>query len=245
VITTKRARILLRADEIEELAMKAISRFILISSLLLNGCTAQISPVLERRPLVQPLPLTVGVYFSPEFRTYQGKKTCTFTCVGPGSFDYDLGPHSVAMFELVLAGMFDSIVAIETLSPPSSPGIAGIIAPKITDFNATGFDEGGFLLVLASDITYQVTLYSPAGVEMGTWQVVGNGGIKGREGFIFGHGDREGESVRRAMRDAATTFIKGFRQEPVVKRWLEDANIASKETLSDTGQPDDRKGGKP
>ncbi len=46
------------------------------------------------------------------------------------------------MFELILAGMFDSVVAIETLSPrsASSLGIAGIIEPKITNFN---FGPGG------------------------------------------------------------------------------------------------------
>ena len=230
--------------------MKTISYLILISSLLLNGCTAHISisPVLERRPLVQPLPLTVGVYFSPEFRAYQGKNTCNDREVALRiiiqprncSFDYDLGPPSVAMFELILAGMFESTVTIETLSPPpaSNSGIAGIIEPRITDLNI--ISEGDF----ASDITYQITLYSPVGVEIGTWQVVGNGRKEGLEEFIFLRG-RAGELVRLAMRDAATTFIKGFRQEPVVKRWLEDANIASKETLSDTGQPDDRKGGKP
>jgi hypothetical protein len=226
--------------------MNRVSHLILISSLLLIGCTAHISPVLERRPLVQPLPLTVGVYFSPEFRAYRGKTNCAdrdqlMALIFPPmalacSFKYDLGLQSVAMFELLLAGMFDSIVAIDTLSPPSasSPGIAGIIAPIITDFNARRFDEG-LVNVYASDITYQVTLYSPAGIELGAWQVVGNGRTAGMAG----------ESARRAMRDAATTFIKGFRQEQLVKRWLEGANIASKGTSSEAGQSDDRKGGPP
>ncbi len=213
--------------------MNMISRLILLSFLLLNGCSAHINPVLERRPLVQPLPLTVGVYFSPEFRAYQVKKICIL--FGSCTFKYDLGPQSVAMFELILAGMFDSVVAIETLSPQSasSLGIAGIIEPKITNFNAN-------LNSMRPDITYQITLYSPAGVELGAWEVVGN--LRTTVGAVKFLSD-VGELARLAMRDAATTFIKGFRQEPVVKRWLEGTNIAPKGTLSEAGQLNDRKGG--
>ncbi len=72
--------------------MNMISRLILLSFQLLNGCSAHINPVLERRPLVQPLPLTVGVYFSPEFRAYQVKKICIL--FGSCPFKYDLGPQS-------------------------------------------------------------------------------------------------------------------------------------------------------
>ena len=131
--------------------------------------------------------------------------------------------------------MFDSVVAIETLSPQSasSLGIAGIIEPKITNFNAN-------LNSMRPDITYQITLYSPAGVELGAWEVVGN--LRTTVGAVKFLSD-VGELARLAMRDAATTFIKGFRQEPVVKRWLEGTNIAPKGTLSEAGQLNDRKGG--
>jgi hypothetical protein len=89
---------------------KSMLRMVIVC-VLLCGCSAHIEPVLARRPLVEPLPLSVGVYFSPEFRVYRNKCE-TFLCK-----EYDLGPPSVALFETVLAGVFENTVVLDAMPP--------------------------------------------------------------------------------------------------------------------------------
>jgi hypothetical protein len=178
---------------------------ILIVSLFLGGCTYhinhEIEPVLQRRPLVESLPLTIGIYFSPEFRTYHGTQCGALFCN-----EYDLGPRSVALFEIIVAGLFDKVIVVEVLPPfDSCPEVSGILAPSITEFDF-GYQQ----------ITYRLTLYSPAGIEVGSWEVVG--AAPGDEWL-------PGKRTRLAMRDATAKFVKGFHKEPVVIRWLQDAGL--------------------
>jgi hypothetical protein len=105
-----------------------------IGSMFLCGCSAsQIEPVLSRRPLVEPLPLSVGVYFSPEFRTYR-HKCDAFLCS-----EYDLGSPSIALFETVLAGMIDNTVMLASM-PPAELGqkVSGVIVPGIRTHYLSG-----------------------------------------------------------------------------------------------------------
>jgi hypothetical protein len=178
---------------------------ILIVSLFLAGCTYHIShdiePVLQRRPLVESLPMTVGIYFSPEFRSYHGTQCGALFCN-----EYELGPRSVALFEIIAEGLFDKVAVVEFLSPSDSGlKVAGILAPSITSFDF-GYQQ----------ITYRVTLYSPSAMEIGAWEV---DGVASADEWL------PGKRARLAMRDAAAKFVRGFRKEPVVNRWLEDAGV--------------------
>ena len=194
---------------------------VLLVSLFLAGCTYHISheiePVLQRRPLVESLPLTVGIYFSPEFRTYHGTQCGALFCN-----EYDLGARSVALFEILAEGLFDKVAVVEVLPPfDSSPKVCGILAPSITDFDF-GYQQ----------ITYRVTLYSPAGTELGAWEV---------EGTASGDEWLPGKRARLAMRDAAAKFVKGFRKEPTVIRWLEEAGVK----VSGPTEPQNKEGAPP
>jgi hypothetical protein len=169
----------------------------------LGACTVnhEIKPVLERKPLVESLPLTVGIYFSPEFRTYHRSQCGLLFCN-----EYELGPPSVALFEILVAGLFDKVLAIETMPPTRSKlDVAGILAPTITRFD-----------IRYLEITYRMTLYSPAGSELGAWEV--DGAPSGETLF-------PAEPTRMAMRRAAARFVKEFRTEPVVMHWLEEAGV--------------------
>jgi hypothetical protein len=188
-----------------------------IVCVLLCGCSAHIEPVLARRPLVEPLPLSVGVYFSPDIRVYRNKCEA-FLCK-----EYDLGPPSVALFETVLAGMFERTVVLATMPPPeSAQQVIGIIVPAIIHFNPL-------------KITYQLSFYSRAGVELGAWEIDGSA-------KFYSTG---AEQARRAMRDAAAKFVRELREQPVVKSWLKEAGVVSKETISNAPRPQGNEGAQP
>jgi len=190
----------------------------LVLSILLFGCSAasRIDPIITRPPLVEPLPLVVGVYFSPEFRTYQSKCDrnkfgwyCPYT-------EYAVGAPSVALFDLLLTGLFKSVIAVDVMPPAQPiPNIHGIIVPTITQDHALGWE-----------ITYHVTLYSAAGIEFGGWDV--GGGSASSEATLTR------DLFRLAMRDAAAKFVRGFHQQAVVKNWMKQAGIASPERIPQT-----------
>ena len=185
---------------------------ILIVSIFLGACTIhhEIKPVLERRPLVEPLPLTVGIYFSPEFRTYHAS-----LCVPSLCNEYDLGPPSVTLFEILVAGLFEKVLVVDSTSPPDSNlKVAGIIAPTIANFEYRLYQDG------YHHIAYRLTLYSPAGANLGAWEVDGAASI---EAVSFPH--TNGKIARVTMRRAAANFVRGFRKEPVVMNWLEKTSV--------------------
>lgn len=179
----------------------------LIVAVVLSGCSSQIDPVLTRRPLVEPLPLTVGVYFTPEFRGHRSK------CDAWLCPEYDLGPPSVALFELLLAGLFRDVVVLDAMPTTHSRlKVAGILVPAITEFH---------LRQVETQITYRVTLYSSEGGELKAGHFEGSGPPFTSEG------------ARLAIRDAAAKFVKELRKELVVKRWLREAGVES----TDPAQP--------
>jgi hypothetical protein len=128
-----------------------------------------------------------------------------------------LGPPSVALFEIIVAGLFEKVVVIDSLPPSDSNlQIAGMLAPSIVNF------EYGVHQYVYHRITYRVTLYSPTGADLGAWEVDGTASV---EAGTFPR--TLGNVTRIAMRRAAARFVKEFRKEPVVTRWLEEAGVKS------------------
>jgi hypothetical protein len=197
---------------------------ILIVSIFLGGCTIhhEIKPVLERRPLVEALPLTVGIYFGPEFGSYHASRCVPLLCD-----EYDLGPPSVALFEIIVAGLFEKVLVVDSIPPPDSNlKVAGILEPAIANFHP---HENRL-----HQIIYRVTLYSPAGADLGAWEV--DGASVDAESFPH----TPGKVTRLAMRRAAARFVKEFRKEPVVMSWLKEAGVklsGPTESQSKEGMP--------
>ena len=111
-------------------------------------------------PVVERLPLTVGVYYDQELRGYEHEKY-------GGSrwpYVYRLGPASVAMFNDILPKMFKEVVAVGAIppSPSTRRKILGILAPRIEYVYAQIAGDS-----LSAQIEFVVMLYSPAGVKLG------------------------------------------------------------------------------
>ncbi|HTN73445.1 MAG TPA: hypothetical protein VMO00_20350 [Methylomirabilota bacterium] len=185
---------------------------ILIISLFLGGCSAQIEPVLTRRPLVEPLPVSVGVYFSPEFRGYRSH------CDAWLCPEYDVGPPNVALFELLFAGLFKDVVILDaTPTVHSNLKVDGIFVPEISYLKADA---------PPAQITYRFTLRYASAEASGALEVESVWEV---EGSAWSGASFVSELVRLAMRDAAAKFVKGFRGEPVVRSWLKQVGIESLE----------------
>lgn len=155
--------------------------------------------------LVEPLPLTVGVYYDPGFRSYQAEYDVF------DKYVVKLGPASVAMFNDILPKMFKKVVAIDAMPPNPSirRQISGILAPRIEDTT---------MYELPAVLSYVVTLYSPDGTKIDDIYV-GSSTYRFTEYGYFG--EQGPQLIGVAMRSIAAEFIEGFDQNPKVKKWLE------------------------
>lgn len=178
----------------------------------------------EWRPLVEPFPLVMGVYYSPEFRGYENQSTCDKSV-----FKYHLGPSNVMMFDHVLKGMFKETVAVSTWPPISGrqSDVDAVIEPRLAFAKLPTFQH-----LVASDcginasIDFTVVLHSPTGDQLTSWSVTGYGEREPDSASLIFQLDEERQAaVRAALRNAAANFIQSFEKQPGVEQWLVSVGV--------------------
>ena len=180
-----------------------------------TGCTHTIplKAVLDRPPVAVQASLAVGVYYSPEFRTYEEK-----IWRGGDRWDFALGEASVRLLAQAWPFLFESNASVPSRPPlqTGQPKLAAVIEPKIEafDFSLPFLKTGTY----TAEITYRMTLYSPEGESLVSWTVRGQGAKPGQAGFEFARWP--GEAADLAMQDATMKLVSGFRDVPEVRARL-------------------------
>ncbi len=185
-------------------ALAAMAAAVFMTACGTSETDYQIDPgaVLGAKPLIEPLPLTVGIYYGPEFRNFETVQTRR----DHNSIDryhLRLGRPSMALFNLAFGALFAKTVALSTAPPwgDGEPGLQAAIAPRI--------ESASF-----SSVSYAFTLTGANGRVIADWTVDGRhaGEISGERTVAH--------SIRFAMRDAAAEFLIGFREEHEIRAWL-------------------------
>ncbi len=177
--------------------------------LALGGCGTtysdyEIDPgtVYDGIPLVEPLPLTVGVYYGPAFRIHES----TVKRSGASRVDryhLRLGPSSVALFDRILEAQFTEVRHVDA-TPPLEAG-----EPELDAVIEVAFQTVGLM-----SVGYDLTLYSPTGREIAKFDV--------NSSIYYGHANEENvaRALRVAMRNAAARFLVDLPDHPDVHAWL-------------------------
>jgi hypothetical protein len=87
---------------------------------------------LPRRPLIAPLPVTIGVYYGPEFSTHTHESMKEVEG-NTNRYKFNLGLKSVVLFDQVLSNMFEKVILVEKRPPLGPVGLelAAIIEPSL------------------------------------------------------------------------------------------------------------------
>ncbi len=136
-----------------------------------SGCTfnhnLEIAPKLDTFTEPAKMPLTVGVYYSPEFSTYKHSRV-----YGPHRYIVAVGKESVALFDKLALLDFQNVVHLDGLPPfnGKAANVDVIIEPDISAFHfRVGFegytDEQG--------VGYRLNVFSKEGVPLGSRVVFG------------------------------------------------------------------------
>ena len=165
-------------------------------------------------PLVDPLPVRVGILFDEAFSTYAHEEKIP----QQASYSIQLGEANVSMLNQLFGSMFvatEPVVGLP-LETADQRRLDAVIKPELETFE---FDvpiqrTDQFVEVF---MRYQLRLYETDGQLIAEWPVTGYGKAE--------HGNR-GAALNRAavvaMREAGAEISTEFSAQPAVEYWLEE-----------------------
>jgi hypothetical protein len=185
---------------------------------LLTACTAtrletkaQLPP-----PLLEQLPVRVGVYYSKEFREYKHLET-------RGTIDYEvnLGPAHVINLDWLLKAMFRDLVPVDDPTRVSgiTPPLAFVLEPKFEEFSfLTPKDVAGEAFIVT--IRYGLTVYDGTGARVDSFAFTGYGREKAH---TLASKEPLAIATQRAMRDAGAKVAVELTDQDSVRLLLRGA----------------------
>ncbi len=209
-------------QELHNILKMSVGIFILC--LVPLGCAHIVAPEapIQKPPLVQAIPLTIGVYYPEELQRYECETGKGYVAE---KFVVRLGPASTKLYDLVFSGLFTKSFRVNNYNP-SAPGDqkADVVELMITNF--TGCEARWPIIGANVSITYKAILRTPSGDKIAEW--VGTGHATSSEVDAKRLTERmylEALSAI-AMRKAAADFVKNFQENPDINAWLESRGVS-------------------
>ena len=185
---------------------------------LVSACTAtrlttqaQLPP-----PLIEQLPVRVGVHYSKEFREYVHRETR-----GTIEYEINLGPAHVTNLDWLLKAMFRDIVPVEDPARVASisPPVAFVLEPRFEEYSfLTPKDVAGEAFIVT--IRYLLTLYDSGGARVDSFTLTGYGREKAH---TLASKEPLAIATQRAMRDAGAKVAVELTDQESVRLLLRGA----------------------
>lgn len=188
----------------------------------LTGCAPSVVVKADfPTPLVEPLPVHLGVVFDQELRDFVHHEELPQAA----TWTIELGSASVAMLEPLFTTMFAGAREFSEMPTDStqSAGLDGILKPTLEkfEFNVPIRGHDKFVEVW---LQYQLSLYDTNGELVVDWPVTGYGKAE----LSRTHQERSvNEAAVVAMREVGAAIATEFAQQPQVSDWLEEREDAA------------------
>ncbi len=166
-------------------------------------------------PLVEKIPVVVGVHIPAEFREQVHREKRN-----GANFAISLGAGQAAGFERLLEAMFIRTVPVPAADAGvrTDPEIRGVLEPVLEEFAFITPVEAGDNLYAVS-LKYRINGYTPSGELIDSWRFTGYGtqmagslGTKGKEALQ--------QATSLAIRDAAAKLATELRDQAVIRGLL-------------------------
>jgi hypothetical protein len=178
-----------------------------------GGAKVEVPPDLPV-PLVERLPLIMGVHLSEELLGYVHREKLEQS----GEWQIGLGAAQDRMFENLLSGMFQGI---RIVPEPSAPGgeVDGVLVPSIEEvqFSTPEQTRSEYFEVW---VRYRFQLLDRDGTLVGEWPMTAYGKANSHNYGMNGREPALQAAAVAAMRDAMAFFTVQFRSVPAVQSWL-------------------------
>lgn len=165
-------------------------------------------------PLVEKVPLTVGLHFPKEFKNY----TAVEILYQDTDWRIPVGYASEQMFEQVFTSLADKIVILDKMPEPRTHAMGAdlIVVPAFADFGLLDPDVS-HLEFFSISFKYRVRVITPNGQMLADWEFNSYGKAP------WYHFNEEGavrEALMTALRDAAATLATEFDKQPGIAAWM-------------------------
>jgi hypothetical protein len=180
----------------------------------LAGCAAS-EVIVESSfptPLVEPLPLSMGIIIPDELYNY----IYTEDIPEQSLWTIALGDANVAMLEPLFKQMFRETKEVDAVPVPGGDSaLDGVIVPKLDkfEFDVPIGERDEFVEVW---MQYEITVYEPDGATVLQWPVSGYG----KSELLRDQEDAVQRAAIVAMREAGATISTKFSEQPQIKEWL-------------------------
>ena len=164
------------------------------------------------RPLIDPLPVSMGVVIPDELYNF----IYTEDIPDQSLWTIALGDANVAMLAPLFEGMFRDTTDLESLAVAAgNTTLDGVIEPKLEkfEFDVPNGERDEFVEVW---LQYQITVYEPSGATVIQWPVSGYG----KSELLRDAEDAVQRAAVVAMREAGATISTKFTEQPQIKEWL-------------------------
>jgi len=168
-------------------------------------------------PLVEPLPVTLGVWYPPEFAEHE------FFDEAKGRADSDWlvrsGEAQVAMWDQLLALMFTGVVHLDEEPSAEEParGVDAVFVPRVDELQYA-IPAHTNIKVYEIWMRYAFQLERPDGEPIADWTMTAYG--KTPTAFLQSNQEAVRLAGVVALRDAGAHFITSLRTVPDVDRFL-------------------------
>ena len=195
-----------------------------LAFLTLTGCgDVEVATGMDfPKPLVEQLPMTVGVYYSDEFRKYAHNEQRWGV-----DWKVDLGQFHVRMGDKLFSSAFTETLEVKSLEDVPTQPVRAIIEPRIEQYSfITPRDTGA--KYYAVTIRYRLNVFTPDGHLADSLTFTGYGsapssGMTSTAPMI--------QATKVAMRDAAAKFLVQFPEQPVAKRMIASLPLIEQSTV--------------
>ncbi|MEE2892867.1 MAG: hypothetical protein VX766_12075 [Pseudomonadota bacterium] len=208
---------ILRGDRRPPISMRVrLSPFVLcLLALVLSGCattSVQVEGEFPSEPLIEQLPLTIGIHFDESFASYQIDEPVPQR----GDWSISMGGAQLQMFRTVLPAMFERVMELEDPAAPAD--VDAVLRPRVDDMQfAIPFQtKSNFFEVW---IRYQLTLTEPGSERIiASWPLTAYG--RTRDAFLEGAEAAIEQAAVMALRDAAAFLAIDFAETRELAPWL-------------------------
>jgi hypothetical protein len=167
-------------------------------------------------PLMSKVPLTIGIWYPPEFRNHEF--TDVEKPVRESKWIVKTGEAQVQMWSTVLDGMFRHFVEME--APPGSGGmnevVDAILIPHVDELQYA-IPTQTHVKVYEIWMRYRFELVTQSGEPIAQWMMTAYG--KTPTAFLQSDTNAVNLAAVMALRDAGANFVTGFIRVPELAQW--------------------------
>lgn len=197
--------------------------FLMTPLMLLTACGVN-NVVIEGSfptPNVEPLPMTVAVYYDDALRDFA---YIEYTETGQEEYNIESGISHIELFNAILPAMFNDVVVVSSMEEARERNVDAVFAPAIEEFQLA-LPAKTKLDVYEVWIKYNMRLLSAEGDYIADW-VLTSYGKTPTETFRSAEAAINDAAIV-ALRDLASSFSLSFAQVPEVRDWLTSRGIRS------------------